>query len=169
MKISVHLLFLSFCFLLCSGCSDKEVASPVIGSWKLTTWTVGIPMDLKNHSVYSTNLLDQTTCHVNEVLSFDSNGTITSADTFNPEITISLKDGTSDDYIVKEMCADGSIGFTADYMAVDDDKVEFNNVMGILENEKLTVVYESAVKIYNEGLTEIIDLKDLTLVYEKIK
>lgn len=152
-----------------SGCSDKEVTHPVIGSWNLTTWTVGIPLDLKNHSVYSTNLLDQTACKVNEILSFNTSGTVISEDTFNPKITISLKDGSSDDYIVEEICSEGSIGFTADYIAVDDNKVEFNNVMGILESNKLTFVYENMVKIYNDAQTEVIDSKDLTLVYEKVR
>ena len=167
MKITLRLLFFSFCFIICLSCSKDNVENPVIGNWELTTWTVDIPFDLDNDMASSTNFLDKTACNVNETLSFDDNGNVSSSDTFNPEITIRLKDGTSDVYFVNEVCAEGSIGFSTSYIQVNNQNVELNGAVGIVANKKLTLVYVNAVKIYNEALTEVIATKDLTLVYMK--
>lgn len=167
MKIILRLLCLSIVFFIITSCSKDDVKDPVLGTWELTTWTVDISFDLDNDMVSSPNFLDKTACPVNETLSFESNGILTADDTFNPEITISLKDDTSDVYYVDEICADGQIGFSASFVQVDSQRVEFNNTIGVLANKKLTIVYENAVKIYNESLTEVIENKDLTLVYTK--
>ena len=167
MKITFRLLFLSLFFLTLLSCSQDEDKRPIIGTWKLVTWTVDIPFDLDNDNLTSSNFLDKTACNVNETLSFDDNGNVSSSDTFNPEITIRLKDGTSDVYFVNEVCAEGSIGFSTSYIQVNNQNVELNGAVGIVANKILTLVYVNAVKIYNEALTEVIATKDLTLVYMK--
>lgn len=167
MKITFRLLFYSFCFIICSSCSNDDAKHPVIGDWELIIWTVDIPFDLENDLVPTSNFLDTTACSVNEILTFDNNGIVTSDDTFNPEITISLKDGTSDVYFVNEVCAEGIIGFSTSFIQVNNQNVELNGAVGIVTSEKLTLVYKDAIEIYNEALTEVIESKDLTLVYMK--
>lgn len=167
MKITFRLLFLSVCFIICSSCSKDGDKNPVVGNWELIAWTVNIPFDLDNDLDPSLNFLDKTACNVNETLSFDHKGNVTSKDTFNPEITIRLKEGTSDVYFVEEICAEGSIGLSTSYVQIDNQKIELNGAIGIVASQKLTLVYADAIKIYNETLTEVIESKDLTLVYLK--
>ncbi|RXJ50122.1 hypothetical protein [Gelidibacter gilvus] len=167
MKTSLRLLFLTVSFVILVSISKDDVKNPVIGGWQLTTWTVGIPIDLKASKHVTTNLLDQTSCTVNETLSFDKDGIVISEDSFSPKITIRLKDGSSDVYIVEEVCAEGVIGFATDYSQETNGEVQFNGTIGIVSNNRLTVVYKEAIKIYNEALTEVIESKDLTLVYTK--
>lgn len=167
MKKSICLFLLSLCFVICSACTDDDINNPIIGNWKLTSWSIGIPIDINSDTEFSINLLDETQCNPNETLSFDKNGLVTSNDTFNPEIQVSLEEGTSDNYIVKEVCAEGIIGFATEYTQVNDQSVGFNNVVAVTNGTTLTVVYKDAINVYNEALTEVISKKDLTLVYEK--
>lgn len=167
MTILSRLLALSFGFIIFSSCSNQDDKNAMVGNWKLIAWTVGIPFDLDAEVTPSSNFLDKTACKVNEILTFSINGIVTSNDTFNPEITIRLKDGSSNIYLVKEMCAEGSIGFSTSYDTVDKNHIELNGAVGIVKSNKLTLVYIDAFKVYNEALTEVIDHKDLTLVYVK--
>jgi hypothetical protein len=167
MKRSLCLLFLSVCFVVSSACSKDDVKNPIIGNWKLTSWSIKIPLDLNSDATFSTNLLDETICEVNEILSFDKNGIVTSSDTFNPELKVRLKNGTSDVYMITETCAEGSVGFATEYEQINDQRVGFNGVFAVVTGTKLTVVYKDAVMVYNEALTEVVATKDLTLVYEK--
>ena len=148
-----------------SSCSNNDDKSAVIGTWKLVTWTADVPFDFD--SKMTSNFLDKTACNVNETLAFDKKGIVTSNDTFNPEITISLKDGTSDVYFVEEICGEGSISFATSYTLVDKMTIGINGALGSVENKELTFVYSGGIKIYNEALTDVIDLKDLTLIYLK--
>ncbi|WP_323027350.1 hypothetical protein [Gelidibacter japonicus] len=167
MKTSIRLLFFTFTFFILLSSSKQVVKNPLIGGWELTTWTVGIPIQLKDSKHFTTNLLDQTSCNVNEILSFDKDGIVISEDTFSPQIIIRLKDGTSDVYLVEEICAEGRIGYATDYSYDSNGNVEFNSIVGVVANKQLTVIYKDAIKIYNEALTEVIENKDLTLVYRK--
>ncbi|HUH26801.1 hypothetical protein [Gelidibacter sp.] len=167
METSFRLLFLTITFSILLSISKDEVKNPVVGGWQLTSWTVGIPIALKASKHVTTNLLDQTSCDVNEVLSFDKDGIVISQDSFNPKITIRLKNGSSDVYIFEEVCAEGTIGFATDYSQKTNGEIQFNGTIGVVENNQLTVVYKDAIKIYNEALTEVIESKDLTLVYKK--
>ncbi|MEO5789469.1 MAG: hypothetical protein ACOH2D_09390 [Gelidibacter sp.] len=167
MNITFRLLFLSVCFFICASCSKEDDKYPVVGDWELIMWTVGIPFDLGNNQVHSLNFLDKTACNVNETLNFNHKGIVTSSNTFNPEITIRLKEDTSDVYFVEEICDEGTIGFSTSYLQVDKLNIELNNAVGMVERNKLTLVYANAIKIYNEVFTEVIESKDLTLVYRK--
>ena len=169
MNITFRLLFLSIWIIIFTSCNNDDDKNHILGNWELMSWTAEIPFDLHNDKAPSLNLLDKTSCRVNETLTFDKNGVVSSDDTFNPKITISLKGGTSDVYFVEEICAEGSIGFSTSYVKDNNQNIEFNNAVGNVESNKLTLVYDDAIKIYNEELTEVIDRKDLTLVYRKKK
>lgn len=167
MKIIFRLLFITACFILSSGCSDNNNKNPIVGTWELVSWTVDIPFEIENKVTTNLNFLEKTTCKVNETLTFDHLGNVTSEDTFSPKITIRLKDDLSNNYIIDEICAEGIIGFSTEYLQIDDKNIEFNGAEGVFTARELTLVYANAIKIYNEALTEIIDNKDLTLVYSK--
>lgn len=167
MKKSLGLLFFSVSVLVCSACSEAGVKHPVIGSWKLISWSTEIPIDLNSDGIFSTNLLDETSCKANEILTFDKERLVISNNTFNPDITVSLKDGASDKYSIKETCAEGSIGFATEYTQINDQSVRFNNTVAGVYGSKLTIVYKNTVKVYNKALTEVVATRDVTLVYEK--
>ncbi|MBJ7881806.1 hypothetical protein [Gelidibacter salicanalis] len=167
MRKSLCLLCFSICIFVCSACSTDDINNPILGSWKLTSWSIAIPFDLNSDAKFNTNLLDETNCEVNEVLSFDTHSLVASKNTFNPELTVSLKDGTSDKYIIKESCAEGAIGFATEYTQINAQSVSFNGAAGSVTVSTLTMVYKDAIKVYNEALTEVLETKDLTLVYEK--
>lgn len=167
MKSSFCLLFLAITFIVLSSISTNEVKNPLIGGWELTNWTVGLPVNLIDTNEFTTNLLDQTSCDVKEVLTFDNNGIVTSENTFGPKITIRLKEGTSDVFMFEEICGEGQIGYAAQYVGDSNGNVQFNNIVGVVVDRQLTVIYKDAIKIYNETLTEVVESKDLTLVYTK--
>ncbi|WP_299390427.1 hypothetical protein [uncultured Gelidibacter sp.] len=167
MKKSFFLLLISTCFLVFSSCSNDDASNPVIGSWKLITWSIAIPVDLNSDSKFSTNLLDEIACDANEILSFDAHGLAYSSNTFNPELSISLKDDTSDEYIIDVTCDEGSIGFATEYAQIGQESVSFNDAVGVVSGSRLSIVYPNAIKVYNETFTEVVETKNLTLIYEK--
>ncbi|MBA6151274.1 hypothetical protein [Gelidibacter maritimus] len=167
MKTSIRLLLYTFSIIFFLSVSKPTDNSPLVGAWELTTWTVGIPMALNDNTQLTTNLLDQTACDVNEILTFDNKAIVISQDSFSPDITIRLKEGTTDVYIVEETCAEGVIGYATDYSQDANGDVQFNGTVGVLSNNQLTVIYKNAIKIYNEALTEVIESRDLTLIYTK--
>lgn len=169
MTITLRLLSISIGFFLCLSCCKDDVTNPVLGTWKLSTWTIDIPFDSNSDGKSSTNYLNYTNCSVNETLKFDSNGFVTSDETFNPELTISLKDGSSNEYMVNEICSEGEIGFSSSFDQPDGSQLMFNDAEGIIQNKELTVTYPQAIKIYNESLTEVLETRDLVLIYKKEK
>lgn len=167
MKIIFRLLFIAACFIISFGCSDNHNKKPIVGTWELVSWTVDVPFEIENNLTSNLNFLEKTTCKVNETLTFDHLGNVTSEDTFSPKITIRLKDDLSNNYIIDEICAEGTIGFSTEYLEIDDKSIELNGATGVFTAKELTLVYANAVKIYNEALTEVIGKKDLTLTYLK--
>jgi hypothetical protein len=141
--------------------------SSVVGSWQLTTWSVFIPIDLNNDAITNNNLLNEATCDNNETLIFESNGTVSSNSTYNPQVYISLVNGTTDNYSFDVDCdTEGAIGLAGTYTQ-NNNSITLFNTTAVINGNQLTVVYENAIDIYNEGFTEIMDTKDLTLVYTK--
>lgn len=149
----------------CSKDDSNEVT--VIGTWELTTWTVNIPVDLNNDTVKSTNLLDESVCENNELLIFETNGTVLSNNTFNPSVVISQLNSNRDVYLFDVQCdLDGSIGLAGTFSQNENNIMLFNTTAVIVGNQ-LTVTFQDAVDIYNEDLTEILSSKDLILIYAR--
>ncbi|OEK07622.1 hypothetical protein A8C32_17655 [Flavivirga aquatica] len=161
--------FLTICALCISliwvSCSSED--DNIIGVWKLTTWSVDIPVDLNKDGATTTNLLDEVTCVNNETLVFDKRGIVASNETFNPEIDIVLLDKTDNEYFFNVICPEGVIGTASSYTK-EGDRVMINDRMASLNGNKLIRVFKNAHKIYNEDLTEVIATKDLTLIYTKL-
>ncbi|WP_053990319.1 hypothetical protein [Mangrovimonas sp. TPBH4] len=152
--------------IACSG--DNSSKNAIIGEWKLTYWSADVSMDLNNDGLENVNLLRETACTNNEILSFDSNGIVSSENTFNPYVIISEFNNAAA-YSVNVECAEGIIGFATDYLY---DNVNENVQIGesttaTIDEGELTIVYEDAIEIYNTELTEVVATKDLTKVYTK--
>ncbi|HMC02096.1 MAG TPA: hypothetical protein VKN14_13750 [Flavobacteriaceae bacterium] len=160
-------LIVLFTILFLASCTAEDIDdnTNIVGLWKLTTWTIDIPVDLNNDNSFSINLLDEISCDNNETLVFDNKNIVSSNDTFNPNINIALM--SNEKYVFNVECAVGSIGFATSYSQINNSIIEFNNVEATIIGNKLSWVYENAIKIYNENFTEVVETKDLILIYTK--
>ncbi len=169
MKNNSLLVILFLVFIFYNSCSNDEDSNQtsLVGTWELTTWTIGIPIDLNNDSVASSNLLDEAGCANNETVVFEIDGTVSFISTYNPTVNISLIGETSETYLFDVQCdLDGTIGLAAPYDQNGDTVTFLNNTANINGNQ-LTIVYQDAIDIYNEDFTQILTRKDLTLIYSK--
>ncbi|MEZ4793000.1 MAG: hypothetical protein R2783_05945 [Gelidibacter sp.] len=166
MKNVISILFILIFGFLSLSCSKDGGDDPsVVGEWELATWTINVPIDLNDDGITSTNLLDEATCDNSERLIFDVNGTVSSNATYNPHVTISLVDGTTDGYVFNVDCdTEGSIGIAGTYTQNGNLVTLFDSTASI-DGNLLTIVYEDAIDIYDEDLSTVLTTKDLTLVY----
>lgn len=158
-------------FASLASCSEDDSIdsndNSIVGTWELTTWTIQIPIDLNNDANSSTNLLDEAECANNETLKFDANGIVSSNMSYNPEVRISLLEGTTNSFVFDVVCdIEGVIGIAGDYTYNNNSVTLFDHT-AIVNEDQLTIVYEDAIDIYNEDFTEVVMTKDLTLVYTK--
>lgn len=165
MKYLFIMLFITF-FLSVSCSSDNDTES-IEGVWKLTAWNVAGGFDINKDGVASINILDEIDCVNNETLHFETNGIVSSTASFNPEINIALLTGTTDEYVFDVVCDDaGVISFASSYSR-SGDVVVINNRDALIDGNQIYQVFENAVEIHNEDLTQVVASKDLTLVYTK--
>ncbi|GAA4291541.1 hypothetical protein [Aestuariibaculum suncheonense] len=167
MKRLILILFVFlFVFTSCNTESVDVNDNVVEGTWKLTTWTVGIPVDLNNDTVFSTNLIEEIPCENMETLTFSVDGTVASNVTFNPDVMI-LFNEILGVYVYQVNCeAEGSIGFAASYEH-KGASVFINDREAVVNGNRLTMIYKKAQKIHNLAKTDVVDVKDITLVYTK--
>ena len=151
-----------------TSCSkDSSDDSSVVGTWQLTTWTINVPIDLNNDAIASINLLDEANCTNNELLIFEANGTVSSNATYNPQVKVSLVNGTVDNYLFNVECDnEGTIGAAGNYTQ-NNNLITFFNKIATKNGNQLTIIYENAIDIYSEDLNSIVDTKDLILIYGK--
>lgn len=162
--IACALVFFTSCSL---EDMDDSNDSTIIGVWKLVAWNVEGGFDINNDGVVSTNLLNEIDCSRNETLFFDNNGTVSLNTTFNPDIEIALINGTTGEYRFNVTCdIEGIISLATSYN-INDTMITIGESEAKLEGNQIFLVFEDRIKIYNEDLTEVIETKDLTLVYKK--
>ncbi|MCR8668575.1 hypothetical protein NO995_12850 [Aestuariibaculum sp. M13] len=168
MKSLIPILFIFLA--LFTSCNTESVDvndNAVEGTWKLTSWTVGIPVDLNGDSVLSTNLIEEVSCESLEILTFSVDGTVVSNLTFNPSVMISLNE-TLGVYVYQVQCDnEGSIGFAASYEH-KGSSVFINEREAVVSGNTLTMIYKNAQKIHNIAKTDILETKDITLVYTRL-
>ncbi|WP_178984017.1 hypothetical protein [Winogradskyella helgolandensis] len=161
----------SVCFLigllgLTTSCSDKNEHG-VVGTWLLTTRTVNIPFDVNQDGVSNTNLIAEINCNERETLTFEINGTVSSGNEFSNVLRY-FKEENTDVYKVNSDCnREGIISFASEYSTPEENTIKVSARVYVLNGDTLTTVYKNAVDIYNEDFTEVIETKDLTLVYTK--
>ncbi|MFD0989595.1 hypothetical protein ACFQ1R_05770 [Mariniflexile jejuense] len=153
--------------LVLVGCSSDADDDTINGVWVLTEWNIANGFDINNDGIISTNILNEIDCVNNETLVFDTNGVVTSNNTFNPSINIALVNGTSNNYLFNVECdQEGIISFASNF-TVNGNMVLINDGVATVNGNTLSRVFTNAIKIYNENFTQVIATKDLTLVYTK--
>ncbi|HLT33291.1 MAG TPA: hypothetical protein VKZ98_05830 [Aquaticitalea sp.] len=169
MKRFIPFLCCCITFFVSISCSkdydDNIQNSNILGVWELAGWSLDIEMDLNNDSVFSTNLLDEAPCQNYETLIFEADGTFSSNRTFNPTVNISLVNGTTDSYVFDVACdTEGTIGLAGPFTQTGNMVTLLGNT-AMINGNQLSIVYENAVEIYNEDFTEVVDTKNLTVIY----
>jgi hypothetical protein len=168
MRKLVSIVYTTIFLLVLSSCATEPIEQTIESTWKLTSWSVNIQADLNSDNKFNTNLLQEIDCINNETLVFDKQGIVTSNATFNPEITIALLNDTTNDYVFDVVCdTDGVIGFASSY-SISGNLVKIDDEIATINENQLIRIFDSAIKIYSEDLTQVIETRDLTLVYTKI-
>ncbi|PWH83168.1 hypothetical protein DIS18_01025 [Algibacter marinivivus] len=168
-------LLLNLCYailLVCfTSCSSEDIQdsndSSIVGVWTLNAWNIEDGFDMNNDGTVSTNLLNEIDCDRNETLFFDKNGVVSLNTTFNPDINISLLNSETNTYNFDVTCdTEGVVSLATEY-SIDDSMIAIGESVAKIENGQIFLVFEDRIKIYNEDFTEVIETKDLTLVYSK--
>ena len=161
-----YILFSIFLVFLFFNCAEDNSSNYQIGKWDLVSYSVGISIDLNNDTIFNENLLDEINCKNQETLVFEDD-IVSDNKTFNPDIKISLINAENKQYDFKVECdTQGVIGFATDYTK-SADTITFQNRISIIKGNTLTRVLKDNIVIYNAEGTEVVDKKDLTLVYKK--
>lgn len=168
-------LLLSLCcaILLVSftSCSTDDTQdsndSSIVGVWTLNAWNIEDGLDMNNDGITSTNLLDEIDCSRNETLFFDKNGVVSLNTTFNPDLNISLLNSETNTYNFDITCdTDGIVSLATEY-TIENSMITIGESVAEIEGGQIFLVFEDRIKIYNEDFTQVIETKDLTLVYNK--
>ena len=158
------IVFLSFFVTSCSNDNDDTLFS-VVGEWELTEWNANIMLDLNNDATASFNLLEEVACINNEILTFEANGVVTSNNTFNPKAEFFLQADQQHSGSI-ECSTEGSIGFASSYIEAGNT-IEFNGSVSEFTGNQIIRTFQDEIKIYNEDLSQVIETRDLILVYTK--
>ncbi|WP_298496693.1 hypothetical protein [uncultured Algibacter sp.] len=169
-------LLLNLCFacilVFFTSCSSDDAqdknSTAIIGVWKLTAWNVDQGFDINNDGVVNTNLLNEIDCPRNETLFFDDKGIVSLNTTFNPDLDITLLNEEASEYRFNVACdTEGIISLATSY-TLNDSIIMIGESEAQIKNGQIILIFEDRIKIYNEDLTQIIETKDLTLVYDKL-
>jgi len=165
---SLCIAFTLVCFTSCSsGDTDDSNNQTILGVWELTAWNIEGGFDINNDGTLSTNLLNEIDCSRNETLLFNKNGVVSLNTTFNPEINITLLSGETETYNFDVACdTEGVISLATEY-TVKDSIITIGESEAEIDGNQISLVFEDRLKIYNEDKTEIIETRNLTLVYTK--
>jgi len=166
--LNLCIAFILVCFTSCSTDDMQDSNnSSITGVWKLTAWNIEGGFDINNDGTISSNLLNEIDCSRNETLFFDNNGIVSLNTTFNPDIDIALLNETTDEYSFDITCdTEGVISLATEY-TVENSVIMIGESEAMIKGNQISLVFEDRIKIYNVDFTEVIETKDLTLVYNK--
>jgi len=166
MKNTIKAFFI-LCLAIAMIACTKSDKSKAVGVWQLTTRTTDIPFDVNNDGVFSTNLVDEIDCNDIETLTFEENGTVFSGNEASV-IMKYFKTADTNSYGLNIDCnKEGIISFASSYNEIDEDTIQVSGRNYVIDNNTMTTIFKDAVKVYNEDFTEIIETRDLKLVYKK--
>lgn len=142
-----------------------EFAS-VEGEWILSEYNVAAGFDINKDGEKNVNLLKELDCLNNEILIFETTGTVSAVSSFNPDIHISLAQDTNE-YIFDVSCDnEGIIGWATSF-SQNGETISYNNATATVINEELHVVFKNAFNIYDINNTQVIETYDVIMVYTK--
>lgn len=164
-------LCLIFTLVFLTSCTSEDIQesnnSDLLGVWNLKAWNVSDGFDMNNDGVKSTNLLNEIDCSYYETLLFEADNVVSLNTTFNPDIDIVLLDDSTDEYRFNVICDREGVVSLATLYTLKNNTITFGDTEAIIENNQISIVYKNRIKIYNEDKTQVVETKDLTLVYEK--
>lgn len=149
------------------SCSKDTNVSHIVGTWQLSTRTIGASFDVNQDNIYRTNLIKEANCNDIETLTFTEEGTVFSGNEYVSDI-IYFKYDDSDNYGINVECDKNRIiSFASEYEDLNEASVLILDKVYRIEDHTLTTIFEDAITIYNEDLTTVIETRDLKLVYIK--
>lgn len=149
------------------SCSDKS-EHDVVGVWLLTTRTIDIPFDVNQDDISNTNLVAEIECNKTETLTFENNGMVSSGNEFSNPLKYYKEDDTNVYRIISDCNTEGIISFASEFEITEENTIKISDRVYTLNGDALTTVYKDAVEIYNEDFTEVLETKDLTLIYSRL-
>ncbi len=166
--LNLCIAFVLVCFTSCSTDDMQDSNnSSITGVWKLTAWNIDGGFDINNDGTVSTNLLNEIDCSRNETLFFDNDGVVSLNTTFNPDINIALLNEATSEYSFNVACdTEGVISLATSY-TVNDSMIMIGESEAQIDGNQIFLVFQDRIKIYNEDFTQVLETKDLTLVYNK--
>ena len=166
--LNLCIAFVLVCFTSCSTDDMQDSNnSSITGVWKLTAWNIDGGFDINNDGTVSTNLLNEIDCSRNETLFFDNDGVVSLNTTFNPDINIALLNIETSEYSFNVACdTEGVISLATSY-TVNDSMIMIGESEAQIDGNQIFLVFQDRIKIYNEDFTQVLETKDLTLVYNK--
>jgi len=158
MKKSIAILFLILVFLSC-----KDEPTHLVGEWQLSSYDIGIPVNINSDARTNKDLLLESNCPNNEILKIEKNYTLSSTRTFAPKLAIRKVDNG---YLVDVQCIEGTLGFATGF-SEDDTKLvlDSGDYFTVSENGELNRTYKDFIKIYNADMSSIVATKDLRVTY----
>lgn len=154
-----------------TSCSSDSVQIQnelnILGLWELAAWNVEGGFDMNNDGEINTNLLNEIECSQNETLLFEANGVVSLNTTFNPDIEIVVLNNETNEYRFNIECdTEGVISLATSY-SVNGSSISLGESNAQFDGNQISIVFKNSLEIYNEDATEVIETKDLTLVYLK--
>lgn len=100
------LLSVALVFSSCVVNDDEDTSVDLVGTWKMTSFTISTPYDLNGDGTPNTDILVETGCYQNETLDFNDNGSGVSTNRSYLDIEVELVTGTTDQYNYNIDCVD---------------------------------------------------------------
>lgn len=161
----------AFVLVLGTSCATEELEDSnnlsIKGVWNLTAWNIDNGFDINNDGIISTNLLNEISCHQNETLLFEANGVVSLNTTFKPNLEIYLLNSRVEQYSFNLECdTEGVVSLATSYTK-SGNTIMIGETEASIEINQMSIVFENSIEIYNEDFTEVLETRDLTLVYIK--
>lgn len=150
--------------LLFSNCTKEAQNDDLIGRWTLTYASIGAEVDINNDGVYSMNLLDEIDCNFVQTIEVQDNGLISLTSSQTPFYHI-VKN-SEEEYNISVTCNEGILSSIDEYTR-EGNMIHWLDGNYNLEGKTLTNNSGSKLEVYNEGETEVVETKTVTLIYKK--
>lgn len=174
MKNLFRLLCLSL-FLCLTSCivndDFDDLSTPLEGTWLLTTFDIGIPLDLNGDGNASSDIIAETNCYQNETISFASDFTGVIVTRSYADIEVTFVTGSTDQVEYSVDCIpdlfNQNIVWSRNGNSVTLDIDNITLIASIASN-KLTFVLPQGFSIESPDNGMLITLtQDVTLTYTK--
>ena len=169
-RLSCLSLFLLFTSCIVNDDFD-DLSTPLEGTWKLTTFNVGIALDLNGDGSSSSDIIAETNCYQNETMTFASDFTGVIASSSFADIEVTFVTGSTDqvEYVVDCLPDVFNQNFiwsrNGNSITLDIDNI---TVVASISSNKFSFVIPQGFTIESPENGVLITLtQDVTLTYTK--